>query len=97
MFAQCSLLVNKITRIGHSVSHSNVKTKRRFKPNLQNKSYFVDALNKKVYLKLSTTAIRTIDKYGSLQDLLLSIKPKRLTAMGKTLKKQVLKRNENVA
>ena len=49
---------------GHYVSHSNIKTKRRFLPNLQTKRYFLAEEDKWVTLKLSTEGIRTIAKNG---------------------------------
>jgi large subunit ribosomal protein L28 len=49
---------------GNSVSHSNIKTKRKFYPNLQTKKFFVPEENKFVTLKVSTSAIRTINKIG---------------------------------
>jgi len=49
---------------GNSVSHSNIKTKRRFLPNLQTKRYFLAEENKWITLKLSSEAIRTINKNG---------------------------------
>ena len=51
---------------GNTVSHSNIKTKRRFLPNLQTKRYFIAEEDKWVTLKLSTEAIRTINKNGLL-------------------------------
>ena len=49
---------------GNKVSHSNIKTKRRFLPNLQTKRYFLAEEDKWVILKLSTEGIRTIAKNG---------------------------------
>ena len=49
---------------GHKVSHSNIKTKRRFLPNLQTKRYYLAEEDKWISLKVSTTAIRTINKKG---------------------------------
>ena len=49
---------------GNSVSHSNIKTKRRFLPNLQHKRFFLAEEDKWVSLKLSSEAIRTINKNG---------------------------------
>ncbi|OLY92355.1 LSU ribosomal protein L28P [Cnuella takakiae] len=51
---------------GHKVSHSNIKTKRRFLPNLQTKRFFLAEENKWVVLKLSADGIRTINKRGLL-------------------------------
>ena len=49
---------------GNKVSHSNIKTKRRFLPNLQTKRYFLAEVDKWVTLKVSSEAIRTINKNG---------------------------------
>ncbi|HVF97207.1 MAG TPA: 50S ribosomal protein L28 [Flavisolibacter sp.] len=49
---------------GNKVSHSNIKTKRRFLPNLQTKKFFLVEENKWVTLKLTTNGIRTINKNG---------------------------------
>ncbi|MEO6327331.1 MAG: 50S ribosomal protein L28 [Ginsengibacter sp.] len=51
---------------GNTVSHSNIKTKRRFLPNLQSKRYYIAEEDKWITLKLSTEAIRTINKNGLL-------------------------------
>lgn len=50
--------------VGHSVSHSNIKTKRRTLPNLQSHRFWVPGENRWVSLRLSAKAIRTIDKVG---------------------------------
>jgi len=49
---------------GNKVSHSNIKTKRRFLPNLQNKRFFLAEEDKWITLKVSTEGIRTINKRG---------------------------------
>ena len=49
---------------GHYVSHSNIKTKRRFLPNLQTKRFYFAEEDRWVTLKVSTEAIRTINKKG---------------------------------
>jgi large subunit ribosomal protein L28 len=49
---------------GHKVSHSNIKTKRRFLPNLQTKRYFLAEEDRWIVLKVSSEAIRTINKNG---------------------------------
>ena len=49
---------------GNKVSHSNIKTKRRFLPNLQTKRYYLVEEDKWITLKLSSGAIRTINKKG---------------------------------
>jgi large subunit ribosomal protein L28 len=58
------VLTGKRPITGNTVSHSNIKTKRRFLPNLQQKRFFLAEENKWITLKLSTEGIRTINKNG---------------------------------
>lgn len=57
-------LTGKTALVGNRVSHSNIKTKRRFNPNLKTKRFFVPELGEWITLKVSTSAIRTINKNG---------------------------------
>ncbi|MBS4034452.1 MAG: 50S ribosomal protein L28 [Ignavibacterium sp.] len=50
---------------GSNISHAHNKTKRRFLPNLQKKKIWVQELNRFVTVKLSTSAIKTINKKGT--------------------------------
>jgi large subunit ribosomal protein L28 len=50
--------------VGNNVSHANNRTKRRFLPNLQYRRFWVEAENRWIRLRLSTAALRTIDKNG---------------------------------
>jgi large subunit ribosomal protein L28 len=49
---------------GNNVSHANNKTRRRFLPNLQSRRFWVESENRWVRLRLSTQAVRLIDKNG---------------------------------
>ncbi|MFT8592634.1 MAG: 50S ribosomal protein L28 [Bifidobacterium sp.] len=49
---------------GNSVSHSHRKTRRRFRPNLQRKRYWVPSLNRFIVLQVSAKGIKTIDRRG---------------------------------
>jgi large subunit ribosomal protein L28 len=51
-------------QFGHAVSHAQNKTKRRFNPNIQKKTYFVPSLKRKVTLTLSARGIKVIDARG---------------------------------
>ena len=62
-------ITNKKPLVGNNVSKSNIKTKRRQLPNLQVKRIFVPELDKFIKLKLSTSAIKSIDKLGLLNYL----------------------------
>src|SRR5215207_9587767 len=64
--ARVCQVTGKVPIGGNYVSHSNIKTKRRFLPNLQTKRFFLAEENKWITLKLSTKAIRTINKKGLL-------------------------------
>ncbi len=57
-------LTGKRPIAGNHVSHSNRKTKRRFLPNIQKKRYFIPETGEWVTLKLSTKAMRNINKLG---------------------------------
>jgi large subunit ribosomal protein L28 len=62
--ARVCQVTGKIPIGGNKVSHSNIKTKRRFLPNLQTKRFFLAEENKWIVLKLSSNGIRTINKRG---------------------------------
>jgi len=57
-------LTGKSVMVGNNVSHSNRKTKRRFYPNLVTKKFFIPEDNSFITLKISTSALRTINKKG---------------------------------
>ena len=62
--ARVCQVTGKVPMGGNKVSHSNIKTKRRFLPNLQKKRFYLAEEDKWITLKLSTDAIRTINKNG---------------------------------
>jgi len=62
--ARVCQVTGKVPIGGNKVSHSNIKTKRRFLPNLQKKRFYLVEEDKWITLKLSTDAIRTINKNG---------------------------------
>jgi len=57
-------LTGKSVMVGNNVSHSNRKTKRRFYPNLITKKFFIPEEDSYITLKISTSALRTINKKG---------------------------------
>jgi len=62
--ARVCQVTGKVPVRGHKVSHSNIKTKRRFLPNLQKKRFYLAEEDKWIILKLTTNAIRSINKKG---------------------------------
>jgi len=63
MSRRCELS-GKGVLVGHKVSHSNIKTKTRRLPNLQSKRFWSPEKKRFICMKVSTAAIRTIDKIG---------------------------------
>ena len=57
-------ITGKKMMVGNNVSHSHIKTKRRFYPNLQNKKFYIPEEDKWITLKVSTAGMRTINKKG---------------------------------
>lgn len=49
---------------GHSISHSHVRTKRRWTPNIQRHRFYVPSLGRTVRLRVSTTGLKIIDRRG---------------------------------
>ena len=85
-------LTGKTRQIGHRVSHSNRKTKRRFLPNLLNVTLMSDVLGKSVRLRISANALRTVDHRGGLDAFLIKAKDGELSARALELKRQVAKK-----
>jgi len=57
-------LTGKRPLFGHTVSHSNSKSNRKFLPNLKRKKFFIPELNEWIELRVSVAALRTINKKG---------------------------------
>lgn len=76
---------------GNNVSHANNKTRRRFLPNLQQASMLSDTLGASVQMRLSTRAIRTVEKNGGIDAFLLGTPNSRLPEEAKVIKRRILK------
>jgi large subunit ribosomal protein L28 len=75
--------------VGHNVSHSNVKTKRRFLPALADTTLHSDALAQAFRLKVSNAALRTLDFKGGLDAYLLNARDEVLSTRALKIKRQV--------
>ena len=91
MSRRCELTA-KGPQTGHTVSHSNIKTKRRFLPNLCNVTFISDALGRNVRLRVSTNAIKTVDHNGGLDAYLLKARATVLSPRALELKRQIAKK-----
>ena len=90
-------LTGKTRQIGHRVSHSNRKTKRRFLPNLLNVTLMSDALGRSVRLRISANALKTVDHRGGFDAFLLAAKDAELSPRALELKRQVAKKRAATA
>lgn len=77
--AQVCELTGKRPNYGNKISHSNIKTRIRWMPNLRAKSYKIPELQQTVSLLLSTRAIRTIDKLGGITPAIMNAAEKGLS------------------
>ena len=75
--------------VGHNVSHSNIKTKRRFLPALAETALQSDALGQTFRLKVTNAALRTLDFRGGLDAFLLKSDDELLSARARKIKRQV--------
>jgi large subunit ribosomal protein L28 len=91
MSRRCELTA-KGPQVGHKVSHSNIKTKRRFLPNLCNVTLISDALGRSVRLRISTNALKTVDHRGGLDAFLLKARDTELSPKAVDLKRQIAKK-----
>ena len=81
-------VTGKGVQVGHNVSHSNIKTKRRYLPNLQTVSLLSETLGP-VRLRLSAAAIRTIEYKGGLDAFLRASRDRKLSAEILRLKRRI--------
>ena len=75
--------------VGHNVSHSNIKTKRRFLPALAETALQSDALGQSFRLKVTNAALRTVDARGGLDAVLLKTSDELLSPRARKIKRQV--------
>jgi large subunit ribosomal protein L28 len=90
-------LTGKGPMSGHKVSHSNIKTKRRFMPNLRNVTLISDTLGRKVRVRVSANALKTVDHRGGLDAFLLKAKDDELAPKMVELKRAIAKKRAGAA
>ena len=96
MSRKCDL-TGKKPLVGHKVSHSNIKTKRRFEPNLVRVTVHSDALGQSFAARVSAAALRTVDKRGGLDAFLAKAKDEELSAKMLKVKRQIAKKSAEAA
>ena len=75
--------------VGHNVSHSNIKTKRRFLPSLKTVKVASDALGQSFSLRISNAALRTLDYKGGLDAFIVKARDEQLSIAAQRIKRQV--------
>jgi len=91
MMARRCTLTGKGVQSGNNVSHSNRKTRRRFKPNVQNVTLRSDVLKSGITLKVTASTIRTVEHNGGLDNYLLTTSNLKLTEEARKLKRKIQK------
>lgn len=91
MSRRCELTgVNR--QIGHKVSHSNIKTKRSFEPNLVNVTLSSDALGRSFKLRVTAAALRSVDHRGGLDEFLLKASETELSDRAAKIRRDLKKK-----
>jgi large subunit ribosomal protein L28 len=91
MSRRCEL-TGKGVLVGNNVSHANNKTKRIYRPNLQTVSLASDSLGQTYKLRISTNALRTLDRNGGLDVFLMKADAKNLSVKALRLKRQIVRK-----
>ncbi|WP_338721117.1 50S ribosomal protein L28 [Devosia sp. XK-2] len=88
MARRCEL-TGKGVMMGNNVSHALNRTRRRFLPNLVNVTLISDTLNRPVKLRITTSALRTVEHRGGLDAFLLKQDDADLSPLAQGLKKEI--------
>ena len=91
MLRRCEL-TGKAVQVGHLVSHSNRKTKRRFLPNLVNVTLLSDTLGRRVRLRIAAASLRSVEHRGGLDAFLMKAKADELSSNALTIKRELEKK-----
>ena len=79
----------KTVMSGNNVSHANNRTRRKFLPNLQSARMHSEVLNRQISLRVSTSAMRTVEKHGGLDGYLLQARNAELAGEARALKREI--------
>ena len=88
MAKRCQI-TGKTVMSGNNVSHANNRTRRRFLPNLQVTRMHSEVLDRKVNLRVSTSAMRTVEKHGGLDAFLMQARNAELAVEARELKREI--------
>ncbi|MGB8898890.1 MAG: 50S ribosomal protein L28 [Methylocella sp.] len=91
MSRRCEL-TGKAVQTGNLVSHSNHKTRKRFLPNLCNVTLISEVLQRKVRMRVSASALRTVEHRGGLDAFLSKASDAGLSRGALALKREVVEK-----
>lgn len=91
MSRRCEL-TGKAVQSGNLVSHSNIKTRTRFMPNLCNVTLISDALKRSVKLRITAHALRSVEHRGGLDAFLAKARDPELSQYARELKREISKK-----
>lgn len=94
MSRRCAL-TGKAVLAGNVVSHSNRKTRTRFLPNLCNVTLISDILQRKVRLRVTASALRSVEHCGGLDAYLIKASDEKLSPAASALKREIARKKAN--
>ena len=86
MTKACDLSGKKV-QFGNNVSKANNKTRRKFNVNLQSVTFKSEILNKNIRCSVATSSIRTVSKFGGIDEFLTQTKSKKLSQKAKRVQR----------
>ena len=82
----CDLSGKKV-QFGNNVSKANNKTRRKFNPNMQSATFKSELLNKNIRFNVATSSIRTVTKFGGIDEFLIRTKSEKLSLKAKRIRR----------
>lgn len=96
MARKCEL-TGKRPLSGNKVSHSNIKTRTRWMPNMKSKKYFIPELGMTTSFYLSAGAIKTIDKQGGISNAIMKSKNENISENMMIFKNRLIKKTRKTS
>jgi len=90
MARRCEL-TGKGVQTGHNVSHSNIKSNRRFLPSVRRVKLLSDALNRVIVLKISTHALRSVEHNQGIDNFIVKQSDAKLSSNARRIKREIMK------
>ena len=96
MTRRCKI-TGKGVQSGNNVSHANNKTRRRFLPNLQEASFFSETLKRKIRMRVTVSAIRTVEHKGGIDAYLLDTAATKLDPSLRKVRRELIEKQAAAA